>query len=102
MSTTEPQAPEQDERVVCYRHPDTPTGLRCSRCDRPICGRCATPASVGQHCPECVGEARRTTPRVRTALRANAPAVYTILVLNIALAVIQLFVGDVLRLRFGL
>jgi len=38
--------------VTCYRHPDRPTGLRCSRCDRPICGECANPAPVGQLCPD--------------------------------------------------
>jgi membrane associated rhomboid family serine protease len=38
--------------TTCYRHPDRQTGLRCSRCDRPICGECATPAPVGQLCPD--------------------------------------------------
>jgi membrane associated rhomboid family serine protease len=93
MSTTDPQVPEQTDaspaQVTCYKHSDTPTGLRCSRCERPICGRCATPASVGQHCPECVAEARRSAPKVRSALRATSPAVFTILILNIAVFVLQ-------------
>ena len=38
--------------TFCYRHPDRQTGLRCSRCDRPICGECANPAPVGQLCPD--------------------------------------------------
>jgi MYXO-CTERM domain-containing protein len=38
--------------TTCYRHPDRPTGLRCSRCNRPICGECARPAPVGQLCPD--------------------------------------------------
>jgi membrane associated rhomboid family serine protease len=38
--------------TACYRHPDRPTRLRCSRCDRPICGECANPAPVGQLCPD--------------------------------------------------
>jgi membrane associated rhomboid family serine protease len=38
--------------TTCYRHPERPTGLRCSRCDRPICGECARPAPVGQLCPD--------------------------------------------------
>lgn len=102
MSTIEPQASQQtDERVTCYRHRDTPTGLRCSRCDRPICGRCATPASVGQHCPECVAEAARTAPRVRSALRASAPATYFILIANVVAFVVQL-VSEGVTVRFGL
>jgi membrane associated rhomboid family serine protease len=103
MSTPEPSAPQTEEQITCYRHPDTPTRLRCSRCDRPICGRCATPASVGQHCPECVAEARRTAPRVRTALRASAPAVYFILLFNIVVFVAQLLGrSGGITLRFGL
>jgi len=46
-------APEQ---ATCYRHPERPTALRCSRCDRPICGECAQPAAVGQLCPDDASE----------------------------------------------
>lgn len=38
---------------TCYRHTDTPAGVICQRCDRPICPRCMHQASVGFHCPEC-------------------------------------------------
>jgi membrane associated rhomboid family serine protease len=80
---------ESDEVTYCYGHPKTPTKLRCSRCDRPICGRCAIPAPVGQHCPECVAEARKSRPKVRAALQANAPAVYALLAINIVMYVAQ-------------
>lgn len=49
----------------CYRHPDEETRIRCTRCDRPICPDCMTPAPVGHHCPECVAEGRRSVRRVR-------------------------------------
>jgi membrane associated rhomboid family serine protease len=43
----------------CYRHPNTPTGVHCTRCARPICTECMIPAPVGYQCPECVQQARR-------------------------------------------
>jgi membrane associated rhomboid family serine protease len=44
---------------TCYRHPDRPTLVRCSRCERPICTECMRPAPVGIHCPECAGGGSR-------------------------------------------
>ena len=81
------------ETEYCYGHPKTPTKLHCSRCDRPICGRCAIPASVGQHCPECVAEARKSAPKVRSAMAATAPVVTTIIGINIVVFVLQYVIG---------
>jgi len=90
VTTEHPSALEaEEEQQFCYGHPKTPTRLRCTRCDRPICGRCAIPASVGQHCPECVAEARKQTRKVRSTLRATAPAVGVIIGLNIAVFIVQ-------------
>jgi membrane associated rhomboid family serine protease len=41
------------EAPACYRHPDREALLRCSRCERPICGADAIDAPVGHQCPEC-------------------------------------------------
>ncbi|WP_224392694.1 rhomboid family intramembrane serine protease [Pseudonocardia sp. ICBG1293] len=57
--------------VVCVRHPDRPTGLACSRCDRPACPDCLRPAPVGQHCVDCLAEGARTTPRWRNVAGAS-------------------------------
>ena len=48
----DPVAEPQPAPTVCYRHPARQTALRCSRCGRPICGECVTPAPVGQLCPD--------------------------------------------------
>ncbi|MCC7024078.1 MAG: hypothetical protein IT338_14740 [Thermomicrobiales bacterium] len=41
--------------VPCAEHPDTETRLRCSRCGKPICPRCAVRTPVGMRCPDCAG-----------------------------------------------
>jgi membrane associated rhomboid family serine protease len=65
--------------TYCYRHPDRQTGLRCSRCDRPICGECANPAPVGQLCPDDA----RSTVRVRGLPGGDRPlATWTLLGIN--------------------
>lgn len=54
-----PNMPPPPVQEACYRHPDVPTGVHCTRCNRPICPDCMIPAPVGHHCPTCVAEARR-------------------------------------------
>lgn len=94
MSSQPPGAPARDdaEELYCYGHPDTPTRLRCTRCERPICGRCAIPASVGQHCPECVADARRQARKVRSTFAAVAPAVRAIIIIDVAVFVAQILI----------
>jgi len=43
-----------DEVIYCSYHPNVETRLRCSRCGRPICPRCAVQTPVGFRCPDCV------------------------------------------------
>ncbi|MGW0182407.1 rhomboid family intramembrane serine protease [Nocardia sp. NPDC003345] len=74
---------------VCVRHPDRPTGLSCTRCGRPACPECLRPASVGQHCVDCVNAGRRSVPRTRTVSGAVAPrngtpiVTYVLIALNV-------------------
>ncbi|MFE5399415.1 rhomboid family intramembrane serine protease [Streptomyces sp. NPDC056568] len=46
-------SPDAQGLPGCYRHPDRETGIRCTRCERPICPDCMVNASVGFHCPDC-------------------------------------------------
>jgi membrane associated rhomboid family serine protease len=72
----QPAGPPEQQPVLpaCVRHPDRPTGLRCSRCDRPACPECLRPASVGQHCVDCVAEGRRTVRAPVTIVGARPSA----------------------------
>ncbi|MFE2724505.1 rhomboid family intramembrane serine protease [Kitasatospora sp. NPDC059327] len=68
----------------CYRHREQETGIACSRCDRPICPRCMVNASVGFHCPECVGgdnrQVRQATTRFGGQLSTDGALVTKILI----------------------
>ncbi|RRR42816.1 rhomboid family intramembrane serine protease [Mycolicibacter terrae] len=71
--------------TVCYRHPDRPTALRCTRCERYICGDCMRSAAVGQHCVDCAQQdaaPRRSRPLVRAA--SGTPVIsYGLIALNV-------------------
>lgn len=43
-----------EEVMVCANHPNRETTLRCNRCGKPICTRCAVHTPVGYRCRECV------------------------------------------------
>ncbi|MFN2152116.1 MAG: hypothetical protein ACK2T5_11005 [Anaerolineales bacterium] len=42
------------ETLHCANHPETETMLRCNRCEKPICGKCAVLTDTGYRCRECI------------------------------------------------
>ncbi len=44
-----------DDALFCANHPTVETMLRCNRCGKPICTRCAVQTPVGYRCKECLG-----------------------------------------------
>lgn len=40
--------------MYCANHPDVETTLRCNRCEKPICPKCAVLTPTGYKCRECV------------------------------------------------
>jgi membrane associated rhomboid family serine protease len=74
---------DEPEELRCYRHPNEPTLVRCSNCERPICGRCMVASPVGVRCPECAGRTRRVM-RPRAAGGGSTPRVTIgLIVLNV-------------------
>ncbi|MGV4981580.1 rhomboid family intramembrane serine protease [Streptomyces sp. NRAIS4] len=97
---------------VCYRHPDRETGVRCTRCERPICPECMISASVGFQCPECVRSGSGTghaptasQPRTVAGGTITAdPRLLTKVLIGINLAVylVQLSAGNSFTDKFEL
>ncbi|MDQ3248052.1 MAG: hypothetical protein M3Q45_02475 [Chloroflexota bacterium] len=43
-----------EETLYCANHPTVETLLRCNKCDKPICIKCAIRTAVGYRCKECI------------------------------------------------
>ncbi|MGW0553457.1 rhomboid family intramembrane serine protease [Streptomyces sp. NPDC002926] len=108
-----PQEPQDAHGLPsCYRHPGRDTGIRCTRCERPICTDCMVSASVGFQCPECVRTGSGTghapsanQPRtVAGGSVATDPRLLTkiLIGLNLAVFLVQLSVGDRFTDQFDL
>jgi membrane associated rhomboid family serine protease len=98
--------PPSDMHLLhCYRHPDRETGVSCSNCGRPICWECMTPAPVGFHCPECMGQARverRAAPvitrgqirdRWAGGMGGRAPVTRALVVINVLMFIVEIAMG---------
>lgn len=83
--------------LPCYRHPDRTGGVRCQRCDRPICPACMNTASVGFHCPECAGSksGRQKVYTGRAAFAAGKSLILTpaLIAVNVGMFLLTLSGG---------
>jgi hypothetical protein len=52
--------PTDGDVMFCTVHPNVPTSLRCNKCNRPMCTRCAVLTPVGYRCRECVRSQQAT------------------------------------------
>ena len=85
---------EQTEGVLtCTVHPKVETGLRCNKCNRPMCTQCAVRTPVGYRCKECVRGQQKTFYNARS----------TDFLVQGAVSVVMGGVGSLLMgfLRFG-
>lgn len=87
---------DQQALPRCYRHPDQDTGIRCSRCGRPICPQCMISASVGFQCPACVNDGNRAVRAVHTGFGGRPVTDYALVTkVLIAINVIVFLIGKV-------
>ncbi len=66
---------DQPDTIYCANHPNTPTLLRCNRCEKPICSKCAIQTPTGYRCRECV---RGQQKAFETARWQDIPLAFTI------------------------
>ncbi|MCU1486074.1 MAG: Rhomboid family protein [Actinomycetia bacterium] len=98
MAADDPdQALDADDDLEwhCYKHPAREAGVKCRRCERPICPDCMISAPVGFQCRECV----KGAPAVRT-LKSLRPDPYVTMALVAVNAVV--FLGQVDSSDIGL
>ena len=54
LAEVAPAPSDEDEVLYCTVHPDRETSLRCNKCGRPMCTKCAVRTPVGYRCQQCV------------------------------------------------
>jgi len=91
-----PPAPPPGVSVPCPRHPRVETGLRCSKCEQPICPRCAVQTPVGARCRDCARLKRVPTYEVSPILYLRGLG--AALGAGLALGIAWLYLAGALRL----
>ncbi len=93
--------PQYSPTEVCAFHPDRSTAMHCTRCGRPACPDCLTPASVGFHCRACVaeGQANQRPARTVTGARLGVRPVVTFSLIGIN---VLIFLITAIQARSGI
>jgi uncharacterized membrane protein YjjP (DUF1212 family) len=82
---------ESPPQMYCANHPTIETSLRCNKCEKPICPKCAVLTPTGYRCKECVREQQKI---FETALWYDYPLVF------ITVAVLA-YIGSLIAARIG-
>jgi len=48
-----------EKTLYCANHPTVETSLRCNRCEKPICAKCAVLTPTGYRCRECINSQQK-------------------------------------------
>ena len=82
---------ESPPQIYCANHPSIETSLRCNKCEKPICAKCAILTPTGYRCKECVKEQQKI---FESALWFDYPLVF------IVVAVLA-YLGSLIAARIG-
>jgi hypothetical protein len=82
---------ESPPQMYCANHPSVATSLRCNKCEKPICAKCAVLTPTGYRCRECVKEQQRI---FETAMWYDYPLIF------IVVAVLA-YLGSLIAARIG-
>jgi hypothetical protein len=82
-------------KMYCANHPTVETTLRCNRCEKPICSKCAVLTPTGYRCKECIKELQKVFD---TSLWYDYPLTFIIVAV---LAYLGSLIGGWVAIRFG-
>jgi hypothetical protein len=87
---------DADGNTYCQVHPTLKTALRCNRCERLICAKCAVRTPVGYRCKECI--------RVQedTFFNAGGADYGKLLAVGVVLGAVGAFIASHLGMLFSL
>jgi hypothetical protein len=86
---------EATPKIYCANHPSVETSLRCNRCEKPICAKCAVLTPTGYRCPECIKEQQKIFD---TSLWYDYPLVF---VITAFFSYMGSLIGGWIAARFG-
>jgi B-box zinc finger len=78
-------------KMYCANHPDVETTLRCNKCEKPICAKCAVLTPTGYRCRECI---RGQQKIFETAGWLDYPLIFGVVA-------ILAFLGSLIAYRIG-
>ncbi|MFL7891029.1 MAG: B-box zinc finger protein [Anaerolineales bacterium] len=77
--------------TYCENHPNVESTLRCNRCNKPICAKCAVLTETGYRCRECV----------RSQQKNFDTATWIDYILAVGIALILTYIGSLIVSRIG-